>query len=91
LGLDVAVPHQAIEVFQVQWRLPGPFSFQHGDLARILQLCEAAEEKRDAANTTPGQGGPGSQVWWLRGPAANNIESWSRAEFRYFQREIAHA
>jgi site-specific DNA recombinase len=35
----------------------------HGDLARILQLCEAAEEKSGSRKRKlPGQGGPGSQV-----------------------------
>jgi hypothetical protein len=35
----------------------------HGDLARILQLCEAADEKSGSRKRKlPGQGGPGSQV-----------------------------
>jgi hypothetical protein len=35
----------------------------YGDLARILQLCDAADEKNGARKRKlPGQGGPGSQV-----------------------------
>jgi len=35
----------------------------HGDLARILQLCAAAEEKSGSRKRKlPGQGGPGSQM-----------------------------
>ena len=35
----------------------------HGDLARILQLCEGADEKSGSRKRKlPGQGGPGSQV-----------------------------
>jgi site-specific DNA recombinase len=35
----------------------------YGDLARILQLCEAAEEKSGTRKRKlPGQGGPGSQL-----------------------------
>jgi hypothetical protein len=42
-----------------------------GDLARILQLCEAAEEKSGSRKRKlPGHGGPGSQVSVVAGPAA---------------------
>ena len=35
----------------------------HGDLARILQLCEAADGKsKTGKRKLPGQGGPGSQA-----------------------------
>ena len=41
----------------------------HGDLARILQLCEAAEEKNGSRKRKlPVQGSRGVNCRWLRGP-----------------------
>ena len=44
-------------------RVKGLDSVLHGDLARILHLCEAADEKSGSRKRKlPGRGGPGSQV-----------------------------